>query len=291
MKDAHATNDACTAAGEWVTSEGTSIAACGVWGHETHCSTFDMPFPSPTRCEQYCGAAACAAILFGPCKQWGGSLQRYEECDPRPEECSSGWEECDPSREPSTMDLGQGAATVTEGLGLICADADTTTGASACVDYLDTFLSTTKIINFQPRLVRPLASLRNVCLFTQQCSGVCPAALCTDMNEGRCYDGNCVITDYGEACADGCVNFIDGRGRRQLTNMGIDNRPDNSEPGMVNVRQECDAHRTWTTFLIVIVVVGVVVLLGTVGGIVGCLFCCGCIKKRTARTSADAVTA
>ena len=291
VKDAHATNDACTAAGEWVTSEGTSIAACGVWGHETHCSTFDMPFPSPTRCEQYCGAAACAAILFGPCKQWGGSLQRYEECDPRPEECSSGWEECDPSREPSTMDLGQGAATVTEGLGLICADADTTTGASACVDYLDTFLSTTKIINFQPRLVRPLASLRNVCLFTQQCSGVCPAALCTDMIEGRCYDGNCVITDYGEACADGCVNFIDGRGRRQLTNMGIDNRPDNSEPGMVNVRQECDAHRTWTTFLIVIVVVGVVVLLGTVGGIVGCLFCCGCIKKRTARTSADAVTA
>ena len=122
-------------------------------------------------------------------------------------------------------------------------------------------------------------------------AGVCPSALCTDMIEGRCYDGNCVITDYGEACADGCVNFIDGRGRRQLTSIGIGNRPDNSEPGMVNVRQECDAHRTWTTFLIVIVVVGVVVLLGTVGGIVGCLFCCGCIKKRTARTSADAVTA
>ena len=272
VKDAHATNDACTAAGEWVTSEGTSIAACGVWGHETHCSTFDMPFPSPTRCEQYCGAAACAAILFGPCKRWRGSLQRYEECDP------SYWEN-DPGGEPATIEF----ASETEGLELVCADADTTTGASVCVDYLDTFLTTTKIINFQPQLARPFASLRNVCLFTQQCSGVCPSALCTDMTEGRCYDGNCVIADYGATCADSCVNFLETEhtgswDRRQLAGGFIDN----SEPGMLNVRQECDAHRTWTTILIVIVVVGVVAVLGTIGAIIGCLFCCGCIKRKKA---------
>ena len=91
VKDAHATNDACTAVGEWV-GEGTSTAACGEWGQETTCSTFKAPspppsepasplYPSSSRCEQYCGAAACAAILFGPCKRWRGSLQRYEECD------------------------------------------------------------------------------------------------------------------------------------------------------------------------------------------------------------------
>ena len=283
VKDAHATNDACTAVGVWVAGEGTSTAACGEWGQETTCSTFEAPspppsepasplYPSSARCENYCSAAACAAILFGPCKRWRGSLHRYEECDP------SYWEN-DPGGEPATIEF----ASETEGLDLVCADADTTTGASACVDYLDTFLTTTKIINFQPQLARPFASLRNVCLFTQQCSGVCPSALCTDMIEGRCYDGNCVIADYGATCADSCVNFLETEhtgswDRRQLAGGFIDN----SEPGMLNVRQECDAHRTWTTILIVIVVVGVVAVLGTIGAIIGCLFCCGCIKRKKA---------
>ena len=114
----------------------------------------------------------------------------------------------------------------------------------------------------------------------------------TDMTEGRCYDGNCVIADYGATCADGCVNFLETEhtgswDRRQLAGGFIDN----SEPGMLNVRQECDAHRTWTTILIVIVVVGVVALLGTIGAIIGCLVCCGCIKKKSNKTGADQAVA
>ena len=277
--DGYGDGSSCTAVGEWVAGEGTSTAACGDWGHETTCSTYQAPSPPPSepaspaypssdRCEQYCGAAACAAVLFGPCKRWRGSKQRYEECDP-----------LDAAESPATIEF----VSETEGLGLVCADVNTTTGASACVDYLDTFLTTTKIINFQPQLARPFASLRNVCLFTQQCSGVCPSALCTDMIEGRCYDGNCVIADYGATCADACVNFLETEhtgswDRRQLAGGFIDN----SEPGMLKVRQECDAHRTWTTILIVIVVVGVVAVLGTIGAIIGCLFCCGCIKRKKA---------
>ena len=84
-------------------------------------------------------------------------------------------------------------------------------------------------------------------------------------------------------CADSCVNFLETEhtgswDRRQLAGGFIDN----SEPGMLNVRQECDAHRTWTTILIVIVVVGVVAVLGTIGAIIGCLVCCGCIKRKKA---------
>ena len=249
----------------WVTGEGTSTAACRDWGYETHCSTYQAPSPPPSepaspaypssdRCEQYCGAAACAAVPARAVAQLEATIR--------------GVRPTGAAESPATIEF----VSETEGLELVCADADTTAGASACVDYLDTFLSTTKIINFQPQLARPFASLRNVCLFTQQCSGVCPSALCTDMIEGRCYDGNCVIADYGATCADSCVNFLETEhtgswDRRQLAGGFIDN----SEPGMLNVRQECDAQLTWTTILIVIVVVGVVAVLGTIGAIIGCL--------------------
>ena len=267
----------------WVAG-GTSTAACSEWGQgddlqhvrgavtaAVGAGVAALPIVGQVR-ELLQRGGVRRHILFGPCKRWRGSLQRYEECDP------SYWEN-DPGGEPATIEF----ASETEGLDLVCADADTTTGASAYVDYLDTFLTTTKIINFQPQLARPFASLRNVCLFTQQCSGVCPSALCTDADEGRCYDSNCVIADCSRDLRGQLRQFsrtehtgswdrrqLAGRLHRQLRARDAERR------------QECDTHRTWTTILIVIVVVSVVAVLGTIGAIIGCLFCCGCIKRKKA---------
>ena len=48
-----------------------------------------------------------------------------------------------------------------------------------------------------PAAARAPVRLAPQCVPLHTAAGVCPSALCTDMTEGRCYDGNCVIADYG----------------------------------------------------------------------------------------------